>query len=977
MRLVVDVQGLQSDGSRLRGIGRYGRGLLTEMIARRGAHEVVLLLNGLYVDTIEPLRAEFGPVLGTDAIRVWRPPVGCSALETAEPGRRRAAEIMREAVIADLAPDAVFVLSLFEGLSESVVTGIGRFDARVPVATILYDLIPHVMRDPYLTNPVVEAWYEGKLDDLRRADLLLSISECSRQDAIRHLGFPAERIVNIAGAAADHFRPRALDAGQRRDLGDRLGLDRPFVMYTGGDDHRKNLEGLIRAFGRLPADLRAAHRLAVVCSLGAERRRVLGEAIRAEGLSETDVRLLGHVSDDDMAALYAGCALFVFPSLYEGFGLPALEAMQSGAPTVASATSSLPEIVGTPEALFDPASPDAIAATMARALADPDWRARLVARQAEHARTFTWARSADLSWRALEATVAAAAPIPAPAVTARPARRPRLAYVSPMPPARSGIAHYSAQLLPELSRHYEIELVVETPEIAVPWAAGNAVPRSPDWLRANADRMDRVVYQFGNSMFHHHMFDLLTEVPGVAVLHDFGFGSLKAHLESRGIEPGAWSRALLRSHGWRALHDRHHLDEVDGLIASHPVNLDVIQHATGVIVHSATARDMARRWYGPAVADGIAVVPLVRPLPPVADRVAARRALGWDPDAFVVCSFGIVAAAKLHHRILAAWGGSRLRARPEARLVFAGDGDSDYGIDLARAIVGSGDRDRVSITGWIDDATFATMLVATDMAVQLRSASRGETSGAVLDAMAVGRPVIVNAHGTLAELPADAVVRLPEHFDDADLAAALDRLVEDVDLRDGLGRRGREAVAANHAPRVVADLYRDAIEAIHARGRFSSAAVVAAIADIPGYAPDAGERAALAEALAVNHPPPWPVRRLWLDTSGLEVATEGATEGDWLRDRLLDPPEGWRIEPIEAAPDGSGWRRADALAARVLDLPWVPPAAVEPVPGDVVLLAGDPDAPAARALRRTGVRVLSRPGGDAAALAAAVAAALV
>jgi glycosyltransferase involved in cell wall biosynthesis len=970
MRLVVDVQGLQSDGSRLRGIGRYGRGLLTEMIARRGAHEVVLLLNGLYVDTIEPLRAEFGPVLGTDAIRVWRPPPGCGALETAGSGRRRAAEIMREAVIAGLAPDAVFVLSLFEGLNESVVTGIGRFDARVPVATILYDLIPHVMRDPYLTNPVVEAWYEGKLDDLRRADLLLSISECSRQDAIRHLGFPGERIVNIAGAAADHFRPRTLDAGQRRELGDRLGLDRPFVMYTGGDDHRKNLEGLIRAFGRLPGDLRAAHRLAVVCSLGAERRRVLGEAIRAAGLSETDVRLLGHVSEDDMAALYAGCALFVFPSLYEGFGLPALEAMQSGAPTVASDTSSLPEIVGTPEALFDPASPDAIAATMARALADPDWRARLVARQAEHARTFTWARSADLAWRALEAIGAAAAPIPAPAVSARPARRPRLAYVSPVPPARSGIARYSAMLLPELARHYDVVLVTETPDPALPWAAGNAVSRPPDWLRANADRMDRVLYQFGNSMFHHHMFDLLAEVPGVAVLHDFGFGSLKAHLESRGIEPGAWSRALLRAHGWKALHDRHHLEEVDGLIASHPVNLDVIQQATGVIVHSATARDMARRWYGPAVADPIAVVPHVRPLPPVADRAAARRALGWDPDAFVVCSFGIVAAAKLHHRILAAWGGSRLRARPEARLVFAGDGDSHYGIDLARAIAASGDR--VSITGWIDDATFATMLVATDVAVQLRSASRGETSGAVLDAMAVGCPVIVNAHGTLAELPVDAVVRLPEHFEDADLAAALDRLAEDADLRGRRGRRGREAVAAHHAPRVVADLYRDAIEAIHARGRFSPSAVVAAIADIPGYAPDAGERAALAEALAVNHPPPWPVRRLWLDASGLEAATEG----DWLRDRLLHPPDGWRIEPIEAAPDGSGYRRADALAATVLDLPWVPPAAVEPVPGDVVLLAGDPAAPAARALRRTGVRVLSRPGGAATALEAAVVGAL-
>ena len=121
--------------------------------------------------------------------------------------RRRTAELVREAFLASFKPDIVVVSSLFEGLDDDAVTSVGTLSNIVPTAVFLYDLIPLIQRSPYLENPVVEAWYENKLDHLRRADLLLAISESSRQEGIRYLGFPAEACVNISTAADPHFQP--------------------------------------------------------------------------------------------------------------------------------------------------------------------------------------------------------------------------------------------------------------------------------------------------------------------------------------------------------------------------------------------------------------------------------------------------------------------------------------------------------------------------------------------------------------------------------------------------------------------------------------------------------------------------------------------------------------------------------------------------------------------------------------------------
>jgi glycosyltransferase involved in cell wall biosynthesis len=165
------------------------------------------------------------------------------------------------------------------------------------------------------------------------------------------------------------------------------------VLSVGTLEPRKNLDGLVAAWARLPDGLRASHTLALVGPRGWELDQVLAP-IRG---SSDDVRLVGYVSDEQLAALYAGCAAFCYPSLYEGFGLPVLEAMQQGAAVVCSSTSSLPEVGGDAVAYVDPRDPDDIARTLERVLTAPAERERLSQAARERAATFSWETTARLT----------------------------------------------------------------------------------------------------------------------------------------------------------------------------------------------------------------------------------------------------------------------------------------------------------------------------------------------------------------------------------------------------------------------------------------------------------------------------------------------------------------------------------------------------------------------------------------------------
>jgi glycosyltransferase involved in cell wall biosynthesis len=265
-------------------------------------------------------------------------------------------------------------------------------DDDVRTVVTLYDLIPLVFREEYLTHANWGSWgtaWVARLGLIRAADQVLTISRRTADDAIERIGITNDQVTVIDSGVSGSLASLAGSSAANRRL-------RPgFLLYVGGDEPRKNLEGTIRAFGLLPEPVRLAHQLVITCKLPLLRRAQLMAFARRLGIRQRDLVLTGFVPDPELAALYRSCELFVFPSLYEGAGLPILEAMSCGAPVVASRTSSIPEILGDPEGTFDPADPADIARCLDEVLGDAELLERLRDRSRERVGLFTWERVAE------------------------------------------------------------------------------------------------------------------------------------------------------------------------------------------------------------------------------------------------------------------------------------------------------------------------------------------------------------------------------------------------------------------------------------------------------------------------------------------------------------------------------------------------------------------------------------------------------
>jgi glycosyltransferase involved in cell wall biosynthesis len=414
MRIILDLQGAQGD-SRLRGIGRYSLSLAEAIVRNRGAHEVIIALNDMLPDGVEPIRAAFEVLLPHENIRVWRGVGPTDAYQSGNDSRRQASEWLREAWLASLAPDIVHISSLFEGFGDNAIHSIGATSWPLPTAVTLYDLIPLLKGSSFgHVEPAYEPFYRDRLIHLRQADLLLCISGSARQEAISLLGVKDGAAVNIGAAVDARFQPRNMDSAEQADLFIRLGLSRRPVFYAGAIDERKNHLRLIAAYGRLPDALRQTHQLVIAGRLPDADLEAFRRQAQQAGLAPGEMVLTGRVEDDDLVRLYNVCALFVFPSLHEGFGLPLLEAMACGAPAIASNLTSMPEIVGRQDALFDPYDIDAIAGKMRQALEDEAFRASLSESGLKRAAAYSWDVTAKKAIAAFEALHAAKPAMRAP-----------------------------------------------------------------------------------------------------------------------------------------------------------------------------------------------------------------------------------------------------------------------------------------------------------------------------------------------------------------------------------------------------------------------------------------------------------------------------------------------------------------------------------------------------------------------------------
>ncbi len=532
-----------------------------------------------------------------------------------------------------------------------------------------------------------------------------------------------------------------------------------------------------------------------------------------------------------------------------------------------------------------------------------------------------------LLYRALRRAGAASQRQPAPGT------RRKLAFVCPMPPQRTGIASYAVELLPELMDAFDIELVVDQPDVDLPPALAALPVRQAAWFAEHGGEYDQVLYQFGNSPFHSHMFALLARHPGVVVLHDFFLGGALAHAQMSGAMPQAWQDALFHAHGYLAVR----AGGADAGVGAHkawPASLGVLEHATRTIVHSRHARRLAETWYGPQAASHIDVIAHPRKPPAVQDRAAARAALGIADDAFLVCSFGFVAPNKLVHELLEAWLASRLAHDPRCHLVLVGaNHDSPYGVRVEEIVRGAGPDARIRIAGWCDDALYRTWLQAADVGVQLRANAHGESSGAVLDCLNYGLPTIVNANGSMAEFPEDAVWRLPDSFAVAELAAALDTLRGDGARRRALRERAVALLDAGFRPARCAAQYRATLDRAYADGLSEAAHLRAALAAHGGAGDTALARLAQDLAGAPTH---MPRRQLLVD---IGASGNDATAGALLAALLAEDGGGLRVEPVRFDVRDGQYRYARQAAARLLGIAL--PRGDEPVdvaPGDALVL---------------------------------------
>lgn len=260
-----------------------------------------------------------------------------------------------------------------------------------PSVVTIHDCI-HLMFPQYLPNRLALRYARTSITSAaRRANRILTVSESSKRDILRFVDVDASRIHVIHNAFDERFATDPPESHVVR-VRERYQLQNDFVLYAGNVKPHKNLERLIEAFHLVRA--RGLDHLKLVL-IGDEisRYAALRRAVHRHQL-HAYVRFLGFVPEETLTVMYRLAAAFVFPSLYEGFGLPPLEAMASGTPVVTSNVSSLPEVAGDAAVLVDPYEPEAIADGMERVLTDQDLRRKLRERGLKRSREFSWESSA-------------------------------------------------------------------------------------------------------------------------------------------------------------------------------------------------------------------------------------------------------------------------------------------------------------------------------------------------------------------------------------------------------------------------------------------------------------------------------------------------------------------------------------------------------------------------------------------------------
>ena len=779
MNILIDGQTLETPELN-RGIGIYFKNVLNNMVKQRFEHVWFISVSD------SALLRELDPWVSRNIVPIVDPVFAPST-------EYQKSELYTSKINEIIDTNNIDAFWIPNPLMINVIFPSNRIKCRV-FATI-FDLIPAVM--PVKDWPLnVKKEYHRRLVYLKDYKVIpFFISEATKVDYEKYIG------ENIGGGvtflAADHrvfYNPRQ---NSNKDN---------IIVFTGGFDYRKNILGAIEAFIALlkkHADDQFIQsvKLYIVCKYNEADKEKLVSKLRKENVEEK-VIFTGYISNEELANLYSKAMVFFFPSLYEGFGLPILEAMLGGAFVLSADNSSLPEVCGNYAMLCNALDFDNMADKLYEALyASLHESAEEREQRKNYALSYSWEKTAADTLHIVEAKEKRELK-----------NRKHIAIVTPWPEQETGIANYIYKIVPYLSKWFEIDIFVDDLRNEK-WKWKNFEYGNLykiDLLDEMYSKYDKIIYQIGNnSQFHTQTLEKLLKYPGIVEIHDYVlhpfiyysyFLKKKYDMYKFFLEIGYGKDGLKHyesvKNGWTVPDNEHF-----------PMSHAISKLAVGTIVHN--------KWSS-AHMKGMENV-FVIPHPSfeqenigISNKEEIKESITnkfyIDSGEIIIGCFGFVNSNKRPEKVIEAVE-QLIQENYHVKLIFWGKANDNSIYEL---IKNKNLEDKIFIAGYLEKTVYEVALEMTDIVVNLRYPSMGETSGTLCEAFKFAKPVIVSEVNQYTEYPDEICWKVPVTEKEVLLLKEmLKYLIDHEDVRKVLGENGAAYANLVLKPDRIAELYKD------------------------------------------------------------------------------------------------------------------------------------------------------------------------
>lgn len=662
----------------------------------------------------------------------------------------------------------------------------------------IYDLIPAVMPIKEWSVPV-KTEYNRRLSILKKWKNLnlICISEFTRKDVFNFCDPSLNSTIALAAADSKKFYTERTSKTLPKEF---------VIVFTGGFDYRKNMYGALKAYAKAFNSVSESHpikrsKFYFVChAADKEIQEFYSEAI-ALGV-KNQIVLTGYISDEELKLLYSQCDVFFFPSFYEGFGLPILEAMLGGAFILSADNSSLPEVCGN-HAMFckaddvnDMANKLVLALNESLKESIEDKKERQ-----KYALSFSWEVTADRTLQFFSDCLAHSSP--------EVVEKKKIAIVTPWPEQRTGIANYVSKLLPHLSKYFFVDIFVdntiEMPEGFLDNPYGKLFMINE--LDEHCSEYDELIFEMGNSAeYHSGVYEAMLKHEGIVEIHDFVLHPFFYHAYFLKKRASIYREALTRAYGQEGLM---HYHEVKNKICfpdneKFPMCESVSLLSKATIFHNHWSKDHCK------TSSNAYVIPH-----PCFDKhvIAENKHAIWKgllqriggkvAGMIIIGCFGYVNENKRPQQTIQAVQ-NLINLGYNVKLVFWGNSNiSGFDEKIKESL-----QDRIFITGYLSHDEYVCALELTDIVVNLRYPSMGEASGTLCEAYKYGKAVLVSDINQYKEYPDEICWKVPVgRYEQECLTSMLKYLIDNPKVRKALGENAYDYAKNVLSPSAIAKEY--------------------------------------------------------------------------------------------------------------------------------------------------------------------------